>query len=76
MKKNFANIEVIAQINDKFNNEYIAYEPIISEEEITIKKQKKLDIEMKIKPLIKYDDIIIGKDAENDYDINIKKDNK
>ena len=29
---------------------------------------------MKIKPLIKYDDIIIGKDVENDYDI--KKDNK
>ena len=39
-----------------------------------IKEQNRHAIEMKIKPLIKYDDIIIGKDAENDYDI--KKENK
>ena len=106
----FEYIEVIAQINDKYNTEYIAYEPINSKDIISdtiieistifiiifeiisiiiiiclilflihykkqlIKEQKKLDIELKIKPLIKYDDIIIGKDAENDYDI--KKDNK
>jgi len=100
-EKNFAYIEVIAQINDKFNNEYIAYEPIRSKEEIKIIKiletttifiiifeslsliiiiclilfiyfskkikkleQKQLDKKEKIKPLIKYDDILIEENDE------------
>ena len=104
---NFVYIEVIAQINDDYNTEYIAYEPIKSSKEITIdttletttifiilfeiisiiiiicliiflfyyknqleEKQNKHSIEMKIKPLIKYDDIILGKDEDNDYTIN------
>jgi hypothetical protein len=104
---NFAYIEVIAQINDENNTEYIAYEPIKSKDDIKYEtiietttiiiiifeiisiiivicllifirqykkklrlKQSIHDIEMKIKPLIKYDDIMIGKDEENDYNIN------
>ena len=103
----FAYIEVIAQINDEKNTEYIAYEPIKSKEEIKfdtiletttiiiiifeiisiiiiiclilflfyLKKQAIIEenkhaVEMRIKPLIKYDDIMIGKDEENDYNIN------
>ena len=106
---NFAYIEVIAQINDENNTEYIAYEPIKSKEEIkyniiletttiiiiifeilsiiiiiclilflshlkkkTIIERHKSAIEMNIKPLIKYDDIIVGKDEDNDYNINKK----
>ena len=106
-ERNFSYIEVIAQINDEYNTEYIAYEPIKSKEEIKyetiletttiiiiifeiisiiiiiclilflfyLKKQAIIEenkhaIEMKIKPLIKYDDIMIGKDEENDYNIN------
>ena len=106
-ENDFAYIEVIAQINDDYNTEYIAYEPIKSSKEITIdttletttifiilfeiisiiiiicliiflfyyknqleEKQNKHSIEMKIKPLIKYDDIILGKDEDNDYTIN------
>ena len=102
---NFAYIEVIAQINDEYNNEYIAYEPIKSKEEIKIiitietttiiiiiceilsiiiiislilsiiylKKKmildnNKVDKKVKIKPLIKYDDIIMGKNEEEDDD--------
>ena len=33
-------------------------------------EEKNHAIEMKIKPLIKYDDIILGKDEDNDYTIN------
>ena len=95
---NFAYIEVIAQINDENNTEYIAYEPIKSKEEIkyniiletttiiiiifeiisiiiiiclilflshlkkkTIIERHKSAIEMNIKPLIKYDDILVEK---------------
>jgi hypothetical protein len=104
---NFAYIEVIAQINDENNIEYIAYEPIKSKDDIKyetiidtttiimiifeiisiiiiiclilflcyLKKQAIIEenkhaVEMRIKPLIKYDDIMIGKDEENDYNIN------
>ena len=102
---NFEYIEVIAQITDEYNNEYIAYEPIKSKEEIKINitietttiiiiifeilsiiivisliifliylKRKVIseknndDKKVKIKPLIKYDDIIIGKNEEEDDD--------
>ena len=97
-ENDFAYIEVIAQINDDYNIEYIAYEPIKSKEEIeyetildtttiiiiifeiisiiiiicliiiishlnklTKVERHKSAIEMNIKPLIKYDDIIVEK---------------